>query len=80
MKKRTLSVRIPGELFDRLEAMKSEAGLDLTAIVTEALAAYAGIEIETVPDRLSKLESELAALRGKLRILAVDPAPNYMIR
>lgn len=69
MAKKTISARIPDEMFDRLESLAAETGKDRTDLITEAIAQYLGDAVESVGDRLGTLEREVEALRGKLPLL-----------
>lgn len=70
MAKKTISARIPGEMFDRLEGLAAETGKDRTDLITEAIAQYLGDAVESVGDRLGTLEREVEALQGKLTLLS----------
>jgi len=69
MGKKNISARIPDEMFDRLEHLAAETGKDKTDLITEAIAQYLGVAVESVGDRLLALEREVEALRGKFQAL-----------
>jgi predicted transcriptional regulator len=70
---RPVSVRVPEELYVKLKMLAAGADQPLSAVVVEALSAYAGLEVQrTVPDRLKAVERELESLRGKLQSLATN--------
>lgn len=69
MPKKTISARIPNELFDRLDRLATETGKDRTDLITEAIAQYLGDTVESVGDRLLTLEREVESLRGKFQTL-----------
>lgn len=70
MAKRNISAQIPEELFEKLEQMSQSTGLDLTTLVTEAIASYLGAKVDSVSDRLTALEKEVGQIKGKLPLLS----------
>jgi predicted transcriptional regulator len=69
MSKRNISVRIPPELFSKLEELGQATRMSNTDLVTEAIAQYCGVNVETVDSRLEKLEREVESLKRKFRVL-----------
>lgn len=69
MRKINVSVRIPPELFSKLEGLSQTTKLTMTDLVTEAIAQYCGVNVETVGGRLEKLERDMEALQRKFRLL-----------
>lgn len=70
MSKRNISVRIPPELFSKLEELGQVTRMSNTDLVTEAIAQYCGANnVETVGSRLGKLEREVELLKRKFRVL-----------
>jgi hypothetical protein len=61
---------VPSGIVAKIKAMADQAGVPMTDLVVEALGRYVGEDVVTVGDRLSALEREVEALRGKLRSLA----------
>jgi predicted transcriptional regulator len=70
MSKRNISVRILPELFSKLKELSEVTRMSNTDLVTEAIAQYCGVNIETVGSRLEKLKREVAALQHKFRVLS----------
>lgn len=65
-----LSVRVPSSIHRKLQTLSESTGKSLSDLSVEALASYLGEDTPTVGDRLTNLEREVAALRGKLQALA----------
>lgn len=69
MARQNVTARVPDEILSKLNALAEQTGLGQSRLVNEALAQYLGIEVETVGDRLSRLEGEVKQLQQKLRLL-----------
>ncbi|NET32885.1 MAG: CopG family transcriptional regulator [Cyanothece sp. SIO1E1] len=63
--KKTISVRVPDNLHRKVDNLSKQAGMSLTDLVTEALATYCGQKLDSVPDRLTRLEDEMAWFKRK---------------
>lgn len=70
MAKRNVSARIPEEMFEQLEQMAAETGKEKTDLITEAIAQYLGVAVESSRDRLLTLERGMEEMQGKLRLLS----------
>jgi predicted transcriptional regulator len=66
---RIVSVRVPVNVFSRLEELSQVTGLTNTELAREAIAQYCGVNVQTVGDRLAELEREVAALHRKFKVL-----------
>jgi hypothetical protein len=75
--KPNIGARLPHEVYEKFLQIKEMSGKSESQLINEAIAAYVGMTTETVPDRVSQLEGNLAKLQqqvdevlGKFRRLA----------
>lgn len=67
--KKNIGARLPVEMVNRLEEMAEDTGKPMSNFIEEAIGQYLGMSVDVTADRLTRLERELEALRGKLRLL-----------
>jgi predicted transcriptional regulator len=61
-----VGVRLPREVFEKLEDLEKSTGSSRSDLLNEAIAVYLGFPVAAVPDRLNRIESRLDKVLSRL--------------